>query len=287
MKKVFLVIMSIVCGVSAFSFQAYAQAAKEEAIAYYEKGRKLYEQGRYKEAQEAFEKAIEAQSPQKEKNGLSKAKRKTVETEKASKTSEYEYVIGEEDALFISVWQNNDLNQEVVVRPDGKVSFPLIGDVQASGLTIAQLDEELTKSLSEYIRHPDVSIMVRKLGGKKIIVLGEVGAAGVRSVTGKKTILEAIALSGGFSPHAVTSSVVLIRGGFTKPKGLRLNLERAISKADMSQNIALEPEDIIYVPKKFIANVNYFVTQIIGPIAQGMYTAEKLSTFGQAPTVSK
>ena len=285
MKREFFIIVSIVCAAVIFSLRAHAQEAKEQARLYYERGKRLYEQGKYKEAQEAFEKAIGEKTSQKKEKVLPKAEETPQETQQALKTQEYEYVIGDEDALFISVWQNKDLDQDVVVRPDGKVSFPLIGDVQASGLTISQLDEALTKSLSEYIRHPDVSIMVRKLGGKKIIVLGEVAAPGVRLVTGKKTVLEAIASSGGFSPHAVISSVILIRGGFSNAKGMRLNLERAIRKADMSQNIALEPEDIVYVPKKFIANVNYFVTQIIGPLVQGMSTAEKLSTFGQAPTV--
>ena len=258
----------------------FGQGSREEAIDYYKKGRHLYEQGKYKDASEAFDRALETQAQ--EKRELVKKAQEKAETPNVTQGIP-EYVVGEEDALFISVWQNKDLDQEVVVRPDGKVSFPLIGDIQASGLTISGLDGVITKALQEYIKYPDVSIIVRKLGGKKIIMLGEVVGPGVRSVTGRRTILEAIALCGGFTNHAVTSSVVLIRGGFTKPKGMRLNLERAISKADMSQNVVLEPEDIVYVPKKFIANVNYFVTQIIGPIAQGMYTAAKLSTFPQPP----
>lgn len=274
------VVISIIGTLLLFPAYGFGQGAREEAIDYYKKGRKLYEQGKYKEASEAFEKALEVQAQ--EKKELVKTAREKTEMPNVSQGIS-EYIVGEEDALFISVWQNKDLDQEVVVRPDGKISFPLIGDIQASGLTISGLDDVITKALQEYIKYPDVSIIVRKLGGKKIIVLGEVTGPGVRSVTGRRTVLEAIALSGGFTNHAVTSSVILIRGGFTKPKGMRLNLERAISKADMSQNVGLEPEDIVYVPKKFIANVNYFVTQIIGPIAQGMYTAEKLSVFGQTP----
>lgn len=185
----------------------------------------------------------------------------------------FEYTISEADVLYILIWQEETLSQEVIVRPDGKISFPLAGDVPAAGLTFTQLKEELTKRLKDYIKYPVVSISLKKLGGKKVIVLGEVGSAGVYSVTGKSTILEAIGCAGGFTPHAVPSSTILIRGGLQNPKGMRLNLTRAIDRADMNQNVVLQSEDIIYVPKKFIANVNYALTQILGPISQGVYTA--------------
>ena len=183
-----------------------------------------------------------------------------------------EYTIEERDVLYISVWQEDDLSHEVIVRPDGKISFPLAGDVPVSGLTFTQLKDELTERLKEYIRYPVVSISLRKFGGRKVIVLGEVTYPGVYTVTGKRTALEAIALASGFTPHAVPSSVILIRGGFQTPEGMRLDLRRTINKTDMSQNIALQSEDIVYVPKKFIANVNYFVSQILGPISKGVWT---------------
>lgn len=191
----------------------------------------------------------------------------------ASKTQEntgiLEYTIGEGDELYISVWQEENLKAEAIVRPDGKISFPLAGDIPAAGLTFSQLNEEVTQRIKKYIKYPEVSVTLRRLGGKKVIVLGEVVSPGVRSVTGKRTVLEAIALAGGFTPHAVPSSVILIRGGFQNPKGKRINLSRAIDKSDMTQNVTLEPEDIVYVPKKFIANVNYALTQIIGPLSHG------------------
>ena len=188
-----------------------------------------------------------------------------------------EYTISDEDTLYISVWQEENLSQEVIVRPDGKLSFPLAGDVPAAGLTFTQLKEELTKRLKDYVKYPMVSISLKKLGGRKVIVLGEVGTAGVYSVTGKCTVLEAIGRAGGFTAHAVPSSVILIRGGLESPEGKRLNLSRTINKTDMSQNVALQPEDVVYVPKKFIANVNYAVTQILGPVSQGAYTAKTFS----------
>jgi len=271
----------------------YCQDNRETAKEHYKKGDIYYQQEKYKEAEEEFQKALEllghkdtssvikmpeekavkppkSTTPPKE----TKIEAKPQTTQEAKKSPEY--VINEEDVLFISVWQNPDLDQEVIVRPDGKISFPLAGDIQAVGLTPAQLDKEITDRLKEYIKYPEVSISVRKLGGQKIIILGEVVDPGVYYGTGKSTVLEAIAAAGGFTPHAVVSSVVVIKGGFSSPKGIRLDLNRALLKADMSQNIYLEPQDIIYVPKKFIANVNYFVNQIIGPISQGVYNTEKL-----------
>lgn len=185
-----------------------------------------------------------------------------------------EYTIGDGDVLYISVWQEETLSQEVIVRPDGRISFPLVGDVPAVGLTFSELSEELTKKLNEYIKVPVVSISLRKLGGKKVIVLGEVKVPGVYSVTGGRTVLEAIALANGFTEDAVLSSVIVIQGGLQNPKGMRINLDRAINKLDMSQNIVLQPEDIIYVPRKFIANINYYLEKILVPVSRGVYIAD-------------
>jgi polysaccharide export outer membrane protein len=260
----------------------YCQDNKELARQHYQKGNTYYEVGRYKEAQEEFQKALDLLG-QKEPSSVPQpaipAEKTKIPTEpqaaqKPKQTSEY--LIGNEDVLLISVWMNKDLDQEVIVRPDGMISFPLTGDILVEGLTLSQLKKEITDKLKEYIKYPEVSISVKKLGGQKIIVLGEVSSEGVYQGTGKMTVLEAIASAGGFTSNAVVSSVILIRGGFSSPKGIRLNLNRALLKADMSQNMYLEPQDIIYVPKKFIANVNYFVNQIIGPISQGAYSTEKL-----------
>ena len=209
----------------------------------------------------------------KEKEIVISDKAETTVSEAEASPKIYEYTISEADILYISVWEEESLSQEVIVRPDGKISFPLAGDIPVAGLTFTQLKEELTKKLKDYVKHPVVSITLRKLGGKKVIVLGEVGSAGVYSVTGKCTVLEAIGRAGGFTPHAVPSSTILIRGGLQNPEGTRLNLTRTIDKADISQNVVLQAEDVIYVPKKFIANVNYTLSQILGPLSQGVYTA--------------
>ncbi len=275
-NKIGLILYAVFFSVSAFITPAFCLSPQEEAKAHYAKGKSYYAQGMYKEAQQEFKKALALDIDREEiiSDSVEIAPRKKTETPVTIRKSSG-YIVGDEDTLYISVWQNKDLDQEVVVRPDGMISFPLVGDIAAVGRYISEVDDELTERLKEYVKYPDVSISVRKLGGKKVMVLGEVGSPGVYMVTGKSTLLEAISLAGGFTTHSVASSVIVIRGGFKNPKGMRINLGRALLKADTSKNIALKPEDIIYVPKKFIANVNYFVSQMIGPIAQGAYSTER------------
>ncbi|MCM8780982.1 MAG: polysaccharide biosynthesis/export family protein [Candidatus Omnitrophica bacterium] len=260
---------------------------KEKAKEHYLRGNIYYQQGKYKEAQEEFQKALEILSQKQE---LQQELQAEVVVEKIAPEQrgvakppeptrpQLEYVLGEEDILRISVWQNPDLDQEVIVRPDGKVSFPLIGDVVAVGLTITELDQQITERLKEYIRSPEVSISLKKLGGKKVIVLGEVARPGVYSVTGARTVLEAVGLAGGFTKDAVASSVILIRGGFQSPQAQRLNLTKALV-GDTRQNIPLQSEDIIFIPKKFIANINYFLSQVLDPLSKGAYTTRELQRY--------
>jgi polysaccharide export outer membrane protein len=168
------------------------------------------------------------------------------------------------------------LSEEVSVRPGGKISFPLAGDVFVAGLTFNELKEELTQRLEEHINYPVVTVSLKSLGGRKVIVLGQVNNPGVYSVTGKNTIWEAIALAGGFRSDAVTSSTILISGGLRNPVGRKIDLTPALKKADASQNIVLHAEDIIYVPETTIASVSRVVSQILTPVSKGIYTARSI-----------
>jgi polysaccharide export outer membrane protein len=232
----------------------------EKARLHYQLGQTYYEHGLYKEAEKEFQKAlaileeaVDVPSPE------------SIE-KKPSKSGVYK--IGQGDILSITVWENPDLDQAVVVRPDGKVSFPLIDEVQAEGLTISELDAQITRRLKEYIRFPDVSISLQRMGGSKVIILGEVQFPDVYALTGNSTILEAIATAGGFTTDAVASSVIVVKGGPEDPRGIRVNLNKALHKPQSNQNIKLEPEDIVFVPKKFIADVNYFISQFMSPITE-------------------
>ncbi|MCK4995135.1 MAG: polysaccharide biosynthesis/export family protein [Candidatus Omnitrophica bacterium] len=253
-------------------FQKAIEATKQENDQHYKRGLILYNQGRYKEAEQEFQKAISTIKDDKK-----------VERFVASKTDQgrktLEYIIGNGDVLFIKVWQNSDLDDEVIVRPDGRISFTLVGDVIATGMTISEFRQDLTSKLKEFIRSPQVSVSIKAIGGKKVIILGQVKSPGVYQLTGAKTILEAVSLAGGFTEHAVVSSVMLIEGGFEKPEPKRLNLVKALERADISDNVALKTDDMIYVPRKFIKDVNYFLQQFLDPVSRGLFIRRELRDF--------
>jgi len=123
-----------------------------------------------------------------------------------------DYFINSGDVLDISVWQVEDLQGSFIVRPDGKLSFPLIGDVDAGGKTIADLAATMTQKLKTYIKSPQVSVMVKSFGGKKVIVLGEVTNRGIIRFTEPIRIMEVLALSGGYLESAGLGNVLVIRG---------------------------------------------------------------------------
>ena len=170
---------------------------------------------------------------------------------------EISYIIGPGDALKISVWRHADLQSEVKVQPDGKISFPIVHTVKAFGLTPAELEKTLADGLRKMIRDPDVTVNVTYFASQKIIVLGEVYKPGVYPFPGNVYISEAIAYAGGHLDSAFMSSVLLIRQGTAK----RVNVTRALRWADIKENVPLQSGDIIFVPKSFIAEINKFVDQ--------------------------
>jgi len=246
-----------------FSFHlARAQDLEEEAKKYYEKGKEYYSQAKYKEAEEEFQKALSL---------IAQKENKPVPIIP-------EYVIGYDDVLYLTVWQDKDLSQEVTVQPDGRINFPLAGDILSVGLTITQVKKELTERLKEYIKNPVISLALRKVGGSRAIILGQIGSPGVYDIRVTTSVLELIALAKGFTSDAAVSSTILIRGAPGNPRGMRLNLTRAIDKAALNQNIRLLPGDIVYIPKKFIADVNYFVSKFAGILDLSASAYEDINT---------
>jgi len=267
------------------------QDTKEDAESYYKQGQVYYEQGRYKEAEEQFQrsldvlararekKAVPASRPQEQVRPESAVPVIATPVKAASSTGgktlvpvgeRRGYVIGDDDVLQATVWQNPDLDQELAVRPDGMVSFQLIGDVPAAGLTIPQLTADITSRLSEYVKSPQVSISIKKIGGSRIVILGQVTTPGVFAVGGRKSIMEAIGMAGGFTRDAVPSSTIIIRGGFAGPKAQKVNLSK-VFKGDVRENVELQSADIVFVPRKTISDINYFLNQVLEPLSRGAY----------------
>jgi len=178
-----------------------------------------------------------------------------------------EYFIAAQDSLEIFVWQNPDVSKNVIVGPDGKISYPLVGRVEAAGKTIGQLEKEITEKLSKYIKSPQVSIMVTQFAGDKIIVLGEVAYPGIYTFSGMISLLDALALAGDFTEKARRDSVLIVRGNLTKkPEVIRIDLFRILSQGTSDTNIILKPNDAIYVPRSYIHNFNKFLENIMPTI---------------------
>jgi polysaccharide export outer membrane protein len=158
-----------------------------------------------------------------------------------------DYVIGPGDVLQVTVWKNDTLSRVVPVRPDGKISMPLLHDIQAAGLTAMKLRDNIASALSEYLPNPEVSVAVNEVRSMRISVLGEVLRPGVLELRGKTTILEAIAMAGGFGHFASPSKITVIRtDGGGKTTRLRFNYNKATSGDE--PNMVLEPGDVIIVP---------------------------------------
>ncbi|MFQ5427451.1 MAG: polysaccharide biosynthesis/export family protein [Thermodesulfobacteriota bacterium] len=180
-----------------------------------------------------------------------------------------EFIIGPGDKLEIMVYRNDDLKRTVVVSPGGRISFPLIGDIQAAGVSIYELRDNITGRLARYIRDPQVTIGFLSTQSQKVTILGEVRRPGFFQADGVMTVLDVISNAGGFTLDAKQRSVLLIRGGMKDPTLKKLDLESALSDGDLKDNFLLQRGDIVYVPRTFIANVDRFfghLSTIISPI---------------------
>lgn len=153
--------------------------------------------------------------------------------------------------------------RDITVGPDGSISYPLVGRINAAGLTPAQLEAKITEELSKYVKSAQVTVAMRKFTGYKIIILGQVGAPGIYTYQGAINLLEAVALAGDFTDNARTDSIIVVHNNLTEnPEVVRVNLFRAIHKGTSDPDIILMPNDVVYVPKTFIANFNKFLTDI-------------------------
>ena len=158
-----------------------------------------------------------------------------------------DYVIGPEDVLHISVWKENDLTNTLPVRPDGKISMPLLDDVQAAGLTPMQLANSLTDKLKKYISDPRVTVVVTQMNSQKVYITGEVTHTGAMALTPNMTVLQAVA-SAGFTQFANTKGIYVLRTEGGKQQKLPFNYKQVVKGESMEQNIVLHPGDTIVVP---------------------------------------
>ncbi len=158
------------------------------------------------------------------------------------------YVIQPNDMLEIFVWKEVDLTRKVLVRPDGRISFPLVQDLQAAGMTPTQLKDEVERKLSTFLSAPEVTIIVDAIQSYKIYVLGKVQKPGEMTAPKPVTVLQALALAGGFQEFAKDQEITIIRSDKKGNKVFNFNYRDVIQGRKAEQNIILRTGDVVNVP---------------------------------------
>jgi polysaccharide export outer membrane protein len=163
-------------------------------------------------------------------------------------TPSADYVIGPEDVLSVVFWRDKDMSLEVNVRPDGKISLPLLNDVQAAGLTPVQLTDRLIAESKQYIEDPNVTVIVRQINSRRVFVTGEVNKPGPYPLMGPTTVLQMLATAGGVREYADTKKIAVLRKENGRTTVYRFNYNNASKPQGMRENIELRPGDTIVVP---------------------------------------
>jgi polysaccharide export outer membrane protein len=166
----------------------------------------------------------------------------------AGVTPPTDYVIGPDDALSVVFWRDSTLSGDVVVRPDGKISLPLLNDVQAAGMTPNQLREALVQQASRFVTDPSVTVIVKQINSRKVYVTGQVNKPGPFPLTDNMTILQMLALAGGLQEWADADHILIMRTEAGQTKSFKFNYKDVRKGKNLQQNILLKPGDTIVVP---------------------------------------
>ncbi len=158
------------------------------------------------------------------------------------------YVVGPEDVLTIIVWREKDLSNDVTVRPDGRITLPLINDVVAQGLTPDQLRNQLKAQFDKYVEDSSVSVVVKQINSRKVFITGMVGKPGSYPLTSTVTVLQLISMAGGLNEFARGKEIVVMRTEDGKQKAMKFNYEDVRKGRKLQQNIELRPGDTVLVP---------------------------------------
>src|SRR3954470_14257147 len=169
-------------------------------------------------------------------------------TDSVGVTPPPDYVIGPEDQLSTVFYHDKEMSADVVVRPDGKISLPLLNDVQASGLTPDQLRQGIITSAKRLVQDPNATVVVRQINSRKVFITGAVERPGSYPLIGPATVLQLIATAGGVKEYADAKKIIIIRNEGGKQVTFNFNYKDAVSQKNMAQNILLRPGDTIVVP---------------------------------------
>jgi polysaccharide export outer membrane protein len=159
-----------------------------------------------------------------------------------------QYVIGADDVLSVVFWRDKELSSDVTVRPDGKISLPLINDVQAVGLTPAQLRDVIADEAKKYVEDPNVTVVVKSINSRKVFITGEVKKPGPFPLTGPTSVLQLISIAGGLADYAKPEKISIVRVEGGKTVSYKFNYKEVLEGKKLAQNIELKPGDTIIVP---------------------------------------
>ena len=159
-----------------------------------------------------------------------------------------EYIIGTDDVMSVVFWRDKELSADVTVRPDGKISLPLLNDVQAAGLTPVQLKDRIAEEAKKYVEDPTVTVEVKAINSRKVFITGEVAKRGAYPITGSTTVLQLISIAGGLGDYAKSEKIVILRNEGGKQTSYRFNYKEVLNQRKLDQNIELKPGDTVIVP---------------------------------------
>lgn len=159
-----------------------------------------------------------------------------------------DYIIGPEDVLGVVFWREAELSGDVTVRPDGKVTIPVVGELAAAGLTPEELQKQILVASAKYLTDPNVTVIVRTINSRKIFVTGRVTAPGTHLLKGPLTAMQAIALAGGLTEYADAKNISILRTEYGQVRSLRFNYKDVARGKKLEQNILLRPGDTVVVP---------------------------------------
>ena len=158
------------------------------------------------------------------------------------------YVIGPDDVLQVLFWRDKDMSSEVAVRPDGKITLPLLNEVQAAGLTPDQLRDRITAEASKLVEEPNVSVLVKTINSRRVYISGQVGKPGVYPLSGPTTVMQLIAMAGGLQEFADSKNIVIMRVENGNTVAFKFNYKDIVKGKNLKQNILLKLGDTIIVP---------------------------------------
>lgn len=189
----------------------------------------------------------------------------TGETLKTPEPSSFAF--GPGDKLSIKVWRHEEMDMEVIIAPDGGITYPLIGRIQAAGLTYPELVTHLEAGIKEYYKDVSIAVNILEVSNQKVFVFGEVKTPAVLQITNDLSIVEALTRTGGINSDAKTSNVLLIRGGIENPELFTVDVDAIYQRGDLTQLVYLQRGDIVVVPPKTITNVERFFKHIQGVLS--------------------